>query len=436
MKKIGNFINKNSTKIVLISVFLLILLLNILTPLLADDYSYALKINGKRIKNVLDIFNFQLNHYLKWGGRTLVHSIAQIFLMMPKAIFNISNSLIYILFLYTIYLIIKGNNKKYSFMLILINFVIFFSLPVYGENTIWLIGSCNYLWATTFILLFIYIYTNNNYKKNNKWKNLLIFLFGIVVGWSNENTSFGLISILTTYLVIDKIKNTKISKFKICGLIGVIIGFAIMILAPGNYVRASKFNENTNIIIKIVRNIINYTISAIDYMWIPIIATIVLIIYYIYNRKKINFNFYPYIIGSFFSIYSMVLSPEFPERSWMGPIIFLIIADGILIYNLLNEKFIKYVVINFTIILSIFYMREYLVLVKDINVVRKTWNYRIETINRGKKQNKKEFEFYYLDTKNTKAPHYGLADLSDNPKGWPNLAIEYYYKIDSIKIKK
>ena len=80
------------------------LILNFLTPLLADDYSYSLNLSEKRISSIIDIFDYQVWHYFNWGGRTVAHTLAQIFLVFPKAVFNILNSFIYTVLIYLIYL--------------------------------------------------------------------------------------------------------------------------------------------------------------------------------------------------------------------------------------------------------------------------------------------------------------------------------------------
>ena len=84
-------------------------------------------------------------------------------------------------------------------------------VPVFGQNCIWLIGSCNYLWTMTFMLLFIYQYTFRSDEKNTILRIIIFFLFGIIVGWTNENTAVGLIII-----VILLIKWIIRSNYRIC----------------------------------------------------------------------------------------------------------------------------------------------------------------------------------------------------------------------------
>ena len=91
-------------------------------------------------------------------------------------------------------------------------------------------------------------------KENKKDKIYLIigmFLLGVISGWTNENTAFGLIVITLLSTIFNKGKE-KLPKYKISGLIGTIAGFIIMIAAPGNYVRSEKFIDESSTIIKLI----------------------------------------------------------------------------------------------------------------------------------------------------------------------------------------
>ena len=230
MKKIKSFImsKKNQIILILLGIFLMMLILNMFTPLIADDYSYSFKLNNERIVNLIDVFNYQLWHYFNWGGRVIAHAIAQTFLIFPKDVFNVFNSIVYTLVVYLIYLNVKGDNKKDKpLFLLAIHFCLWFLQPVFGQTCLWLVGSCNYLWTMFFILLFLWFFRKNS-KKNSALKMILMFLFGIIAGWTNENTAFGLIVILVGIMLTDKYqKHIKILGYKISGLIGTILGLNI-----------------------------------------------------------------------------------------------------------------------------------------------------------------------------------------------------------------
>lgn len=422
--------DKTKVKIILLIIFLSMLVLNFLTPLIADDYSYALNLKHTRVSSISDIIGFQANHYMHWGGRSVAHSIAQFFMIFPKWLFNICNSLIYTAIIYLIYNFAKEKNKDRPYLLLAIHFMIYFISPVFGQNCIWLIGSCNYIWTMAIMLALLYQYKNNYTKEDNIMRIILMFILGIISGWTNENTSFGLLVIIISMIVLNKLNNKKINKWHISGALGNLLGFAIMILAPGNFVRSAGFVDKDFIIIRWIKRFITCTLGIFNYCMPLVIALIILFTIYIYNRKKINNYVYIFILGSIFSIYPMVLSPEFPERSWFGVIIFLIISILILLYEIEDiNKIFKPIIYDTLIITTLFFIPDYKNLLIDINALRGVWNYRINYIEKHKEDEKIRLSKY--SSNNKKSPNYALADLSDEGDGWPNQDIGRYYGVEN-----
>lgn len=426
---------KQQMIIILFCIYLMMLILNILTPILADDYSYSLNVDDSKIDNIMDVLNYQWWHYFNWGGRTVAHTIAQVFLLLPKIIFNIINPLVYVGIIYLIYQQAKGKTQEDKpEILLLIHLALWFLLPTYGQTCIWLIGSCNYLWTTVIILFFVSRFRNFEQQKDSIIKIIAMFLLGVIAGWTNENTSFGMLVIICGFLFVQKKSKQKIHKWEISGLIGAILGFLILILAPGNFERAEKLSDRTFIVIKLLKRIVTYTINMTEYTMPILILGVILITIYIYNKKKISLQTYIYMIAGFLTIYAMLLSPSFPERAWTGVIVFWIIACAQLIYKLESiDKIFKVIIIDSTIILAMFYIEPVITTGKEVLNLRRVWNYRIDYIESEKSKGNKNIELasYYSSDKHS--PNYGLADIGSETTGWPNDAIADYFKIDSIK---
>ena len=437
MKRIKNIkLNKKQqTYLILFSIFIMMLVLNFLTPLIADDFSYSFGVNNKRITSIMDIIERQIEHYMSWGGRTIAHTLANFFLMFSKGIFNILNSGVYVLLVYLIYKHSQTTKEEKPLFLIFIHLCLYFLTPVFGQNCIWLIGSCNYLWTTVLILLFLLMYREKENKKDKIYLIIGMFLLGVISGWTNENTAFGLIVITLLSTIFNKGKE-KLPKYKISGLIGTIAGFIIMIAAPGNYVRSEKFIDESSTIIKLIKRTINCTTGIMKYVPILVIAIVILMTIYIYKKKKIDKRVYIYLMGAFLTVYAMALSPTFPERAWFGVVVFLLIANMTLIYNIESiHKIYKFIIADIIIVLSILYVGDYLDLTQEIYRLKSTWDYRIAEIKTGKKKGQKDFEFPEFYSINKKSPIYGLADINIEAHDWPNDAIELYYDLDSVKRK-
>jgi len=435
MKK-SKISNKSLVLIMLGCIFLLMLILNYLTPLIADDFSYSFGLDG-RIKDFVDIVQNQFHHYFNWGGRVVAHFIGQTFLMFPKIIFSILNAAMYTLLVWLIYANAKGSHDDNPKMIIIINLALWFVLPVFGQTCLWLIGSCNYLWTMVIILAFSLVY-RKNVIKDSIFSIMGLLLLGIIAGWTNENTSFGLIVLIFGLLLFAKRNGEKLKKWQISGFIGSVVGFITLIIAPGNFIRSEEFVDDTFILIKFLKRGLDYTASMVDILLPLIIVTVILISLIIYYKKKINNNIYPFIAASIFAVYSMIASPYFPERAWFGVVVFMLISVMILLFDvdeLMFKKKAYNTIIGVVIaILAIMYFGDYCRSTLDIYNFNNVWDKRIAYIEREKVNNNYDVVVSKYDTGNSKNPAYGLGDLTTNPDTWPNEAVSRYFGLKSIKI--
>lgn len=431
-----NKITKKQITIVMFSaIFIFMFVLNFLTPLIADDFSYSFGADG-RIKNLYDIYNKQVDHYFTWGGRTVAHTIAQIFLLFPKIIFSIANTFAYVLLIYLIYRIVRGKSEDKPILIIAINLLLWFVLPVFGQTCLWLIGSCNYLWTTDIILIFMLKYMENKPTKRKILSMVLMFLLGIIAGWTNENTAVGAIFIVVASLFFMKKSKVKLEKWHISGAVGIVIGFILLIAAPGNYARNELFVDNTSVIIRWIYRAVNYSISFVEILKPLILLTIILGSIYVYYKKKIENNVIVFLIAVVLTVYSMILSPTFPERAWFGVIIYAIIADMYLLYNVdkLNKVY-TYIIADVVLVFLTLYCSQYLNTALGIKELKSTWNSRINYIESEKANNKFNVKVERYVTLDKHNPNYKLEDIAADEGTWPNNDIAKYFGIQGISSK-
>lgn len=425
-------------RIILFAIFLSMLILNFITPLIMDDFNYTFGTSG-RLENLKDIFNFQIWYYFNWGGRNVAHTLAQIFLMNNKIIFNILNPAVYTLLVYLIYRIIKGKNKDKPLYLILIHFYLWFFTPVFGQAFIWLTGACNYLWTTTLVMIFLnlFLYYDDKENKYNIFKCFLFGILGILAGWTNENTGAGLVFMLIGYIIIKKwIEKKKLKKIEWFGIIGTILGFIIMIIAPGNFIRSSGFIDDRFFLIKWIERAISITQTAENYLIIPIIFLIIILSLYIYKKQKINKFIYLFIIGIIISIYSMVASPTFPERSWTIVIVYMAVITGMILYDLnINKKLKSIIIIDIVIITSFIFINSYILAFKDSYKFYNIWQERITTIEKGKKKGIQKYEFEPYFTTRKQSASFALGDIYPDKNDINNQYYARYFGVKYIKAK-
>lgn len=377
-----------------------ILFLNILTPLISDDFAY-LFIYGEnaRVASVGDIVRSQINHYYQWGGRSVAHFIAQVLLLLPAYFADLLNTLVYLGYVFLIYFHITGRGKGSLSLFIFINIAIWFMQPVFGDTVLWLTGSANYLWCTFLILLFLLPYRFYKGNRLNITGQILssigLFIFGITTGWTNENTAGAMILIILFFFIYYRSYTWKIPVWAIAGLLGAVIGYAVMILAPGNFERAGESAFGLPVI---AYRLFSCTLTFFFYSGTLILSCLVIyILYYRFpvgeRKDKLKLSII-YSIAAIAAVYAMLFSPTFPRRALFGVVTFLIVGAGILYYNLdFSQKFLRQIRLSIIAIGFVSFIFTFYLAAKDINVFRNIMKEREVRIEEAKSQGASSCEF-------------------------------------------
>jgi len=430
-------------------IFICIYVLNHLTPLLADDYCYSFLLGTEdRLTNFGDIFKSLTAQYTNTGGRVVGHFFAQLFLMLDKSIFNIANSLIYVLFLFLIYFHINAYKKINVGLFIFVSFSVWYFTPAFGESVLWLTGACNYLWCSTFILLFLLPYrlysANPERFKFNAVLTVLFSLFGIIAGCTNENTGGAMIVAVCLFFLYCKRNKIKIPMWSIFGFCTALTGYLFLMAAPGNYVRATTV-ENASAHGSLGGVLFRVMMIAKDlyvnmYFIFFIIMLLTIIYLYLNKEKNITTTLLTvglYIIVSLSGVFCVILMPGsgIPQRAWFGAMAFMYIAVG-LIFNALNksklELQIKRCFLVFLIIpLGIGYFEALADAVYINSFIAKRTEYVLDQKSKGIL----DVEVERITAKNEHNPRFTYDDIQ-NEGFYGNIAFCKYHNINSIRSVK
>ena len=184
-------------------------LLNLYTPLYADDYKYLFGFgdNQGRIENLTDIAVSQYSHYFNMNGRIATHSLAQLFLLIGKPAFNIINTFAFILLGIIIYYHAYLSIRRVRVLpLLFVFFALFISTPKFGQSYLWVTGASNYLYGPIITLIFLVPYRISFSKSINNplpvsiVSAVLMFILGVVAGNANENNGILAVVVSFTYL--------------------------------------------------------------------------------------------------------------------------------------------------------------------------------------------------------------------------------------------
>ena len=422
-------------------VFALFFLMNRLTGYTADDYIYSFFYKGKLVENpvtkinsVSDLLQSQINHWKAWNGRFVAHTMAQIFLRFDKIFFDICNSLAFLVLGYFMYAgsFIRSNLKNKNMLtLVLIYLYLWWYLPEMGLSALWVSGSSNYLWTSLFyisyLLLFYYLLENKNV-----FLSFLLLPLGFLAGGTNENAGPAIILILGLFLIENIVRTRKFKMIPFLSLFCSLSGFVLMMASPGSLARG-KLSLSLGLLMDQV-----YTRSLFSLTKFGLIYVLILImIFILFKQKRDDFSSILWfniiiMIGHFASIYALVLSPEFPERTLFAPAVLL----GITCFSLFNQVITNdFIVKKWAVgFLLLMFVAHYGYVVKDLynSHAQLSEGYRIAMTNKGKDIKVPRPTL----TKTKYNALHGSLNLGDSPNDWFNQWMAVYWGVKSVEVIK
>ncbi len=435
--------------IVLISfiavIFFLILELNNLTALLADDYVQSFNnVTGDRIQSLKDIFPVIYDLYYYWTGRLFIHFLCYLVIIINKNVFNIVNSFFYIHYLVLIYLFsTTGSIFKNAFLnLVFVSFLIWFFTPVFGETVLWRSGGPTYVWNLCIILtamLPFFLYFRKIYKIPDRLSTSILFFFlGFISGMGQENSSAALLFYLVFMVLYFLLIRNETKKWMFAEILGCWSGYWFLILAPGNVIRANNFEEPGFL----GRISMVFSRFKEDLLPLLILIAILFIISWLIRKSDhskqhvINIQIPVFILCSLISLIIMVFAKWYPQRASFGPVGFLIIAVGIY-FREIAQRILKFgnrflLAIFFLTTFSISYINAY----SDHSRTFSIWTERLAIIEDSKGKGVDTVTVEIIRSTNPHNPFSSITDISENPEGWPNYLIAKYYGIKEVKGSK
>lgn len=442
--------------ILTISIMLMIIFINYLQPMTADDFS-----NTNVLRENHSLISDCIYWYNNWTGRLqgIVILYFALFNDISLKIFALLNGIVFNLNIFLIYYIATGerlNIFKNQLFFILIFSTLFFGIPAINETVFWITGSITYLWVLFFLLLFLCPYTfflrdadkyYNHFIKFNflkkTLKTLALFILGFWVGISHEQVFCALIIFFISCGIYHK-QFKRVAFNLYAGFFGLIAGGIALISAPGNFVRLA-YNQNLSISLKIVK-FLKYLIFMYfrDFKniwpWLILILFISIFSKYYTDKDKIkndNRIFYSFLLISLASTFPIFfLIPFGAQRTEFFACFFLVAAA---VSRLSSRGFIEFInnkkiIVSFiTILIIILISVEGFFGIKANFLLGNELKEREKIITLNKKNGISNLEVKTIQTQPSRLTHWN--DISDDENNWINTEVANYYGISSIKTK-
>lgn len=324
----------------LLLIFAMMWALNACTPLMMDDYDYSFSwATGEPLAGFGDVIASQAAHYMGWGGRSIVHAIAQTFLMLGKGAFNIANAAAYVLLIAEMLMLSgrRGGETISAGAALLCHALLMALTPFFGTVFLWLDGACNYLWGTALGLMPLAIAKSAKeggfFAKGGAWRAAIAAALCFIAGWTNENTACGVFAVMLLMTAIERLRGGRIAPWRIACLIAQAVGIAVMLLAPGNFVRASG-EAQRGFIAEMAYRFAVITYCGVRYCGIPIAGAFLLAWLGKKKGAAMRLSWAAALLGAaVLSGYAMIASPVISDRSFTGCLALSICAALALLFD-------------------------------------------------------------------------------------------------------
>lgn len=211
-------------------------------PTLSDDVLYRFVWQDtwdeplQQIASLADVFQSQYTHYLVTNGRSVVHTLAQIFMnLTPEWVMK---SLHVVMFLLLIFLTTRWltDDRKKEPVMALTTFA-FLLLVFKGFRTavLWQIGAFGYVWTWVMTLAFLLLARRLKDRPFKKRHGMLIPV-AFLCGWTHEAIALPLSVTFATYMVTHRKAWNRSALFPL--FIAYMMGTALIISTPALWTRA------------------------------------------------------------------------------------------------------------------------------------------------------------------------------------------------------
>ena len=227
---------------ILVGWFVIMYVANTWMPLYRDDYLAAvIWRTGDHLESMGDVFYSLERYYYMHGGRLVSFFVQFVFMMWGKVYFNIANALVFVLLLPVMLMHCRRDFGWYKEpgTLLLLGCFVWLGISHFGEVVIWLCGSAVYLWTGLLTAVFLLPYNlamAESFRSKSYWLAVFMLPLGMIAACSVEN-----LTVTTTLLVMGltilAYRRGLMAIWMVTGMIGSVIGSAVCILAPGNFVR-------------------------------------------------------------------------------------------------------------------------------------------------------------------------------------------------------
>ena len=414
------------------AIALLMLALNLLTPLLADDYRYAFSFaTGERLKNVVDIFPSLAAHAVSINGRLVPHFFVQLFTLLPRQVFSVVNTVVFLLLIAGMYRLSQKEEQNWK-LLVLIFGGMFLLPPVFGQSFLWLAGSVNYLWCDTLLVWLLVPFADAVFGKRNTLSiagQVCVAFGALLFGNMSENVSAAggvMMGLCVAWLFW---KHRRVPLWMLLSVVMTLAGWLVLMLVPAT--RGSVARSSGS-----VAALFSQFGTALE-MWKAhgLWATLGVIVLLCFTAKRIEPARVAFsaglLISSLLCNFAMTVANYYPERAFTGSCVLLVMAYAVVFVVLPREH---------AALLKAAALCMALLVLEGVNTVPNACNRyrqaeaRVQEVCEARDSGGTDITTYGVLGRSRFDAFYHLNELTDDFSYFPNVYFSKYYGLGSVVV--
>ena len=416
--------------------FFVLLAFNVVTPMVADDYSYSYSFHTwQRITSPLQIPDSMYGHYQTQGGRLVVHALAQLLLMLPALAFDVVNAGMFVLFSYILYRFgfQRGQNSPAGYLLLLAG--MWWLLPMPGQTFLWVVGSANYLWGAAislgWLLCFYKLAERDAPAGVLRTAGMTVWAF--FAGWCNENTSAAVLLAAGLLMLILLTEHKRWRVWMVTGCAAGFAGWLVMVLSPGNAARAAREGAGETTLSALVSRAVNCTVQL-QKMALPLVAIFgALLVLAILHKtpRGILLRASALFVAGVAANYAMMGTSDYADRAGFGVVALLLASCMVLLRPALHSP--QGVLVQAgagaaALVLVLGLLPTFIPVYQDW----RTWQSREQQVWAQAQAGVKDVTVNAIRSGSEYSVFYALDDLTPDPTHWANAGYALHHGLDSV----
>ena len=413
--------------------FALMLLCTHWTDLIADDYRYCFSYaDDTRIESVAQIFPSMAAHRQSMNGRVVPHFLVQLFLLLPKGIFDVVNALLCAALVWLLHELAVGKGLPNPVLACVLFFALWAFQPDFGQVFLWLTGAVNYLWCGVFSLLWLLPLVKSfrdDWTPGTALK-VLYAVFSFPVGAYSENGTVALVAMWLAFAAVDWFWFKKRpALWKILALAAMLAGFLYMMSAP-----AETVNKSAEMTVKVL--LANFLETGRMYLrfWPLLLCFPLFYALALYRGVDLKTRLLALILlfGSLAGQFVLTFAMYCAGRSMNIALVLLLLSDAVLLARLYDLPG-RNLLIALCCVGGLLMVRSFFIGLPDIRDTHALLQYNEDFITECAARGEKEVELWRPYARTSWSALEGLAYLNtEDPADWPNVYMAKFYGVDRV----